>query len=134
MNDSPHDVSEGTDGGVLMAITDFGTTPSAGGNQSIGQYLSVHKDSFSNPPTNRRLKEVVAGDWLKMMKFKALELVAFGVGQVNDSPHDVSAGTDSGVLMVITDFLTTPHAEGTCLEEATHRSRGNSNPHHYYTE
>ncbi|GBN07394.1 hypothetical protein AVEN_146600-1 [Araneus ventricosus] len=23
-------------------------------NQSIGQYLSVHKDSFSNPPTNRR--------------------------------------------------------------------------------
>ncbi|GBN40052.1 hypothetical protein AVEN_87748-1 [Araneus ventricosus] len=42
------------------------------GNQSIGQYLSVHKDSFSNPPTNRRLEEVVDGDWPKMMKFKAL--------------------------------------------------------------
>ncbi|GBL92418.1 hypothetical protein AVEN_174709-1 [Araneus ventricosus] len=41
-------------------------------NQSIGQYLSAHKDSFSNPPTNRRLEEVVVGDWPKMMKFKAL--------------------------------------------------------------
>ncbi|GBM06584.1 hypothetical protein AVEN_220026-2-1, partial [Araneus ventricosus] len=41
-------------------------------NQSIGQYLSVHKDSFSNTPTNRRLEGAVAGDWLKMMKFKAL--------------------------------------------------------------
>ncbi|GBO13146.1 hypothetical protein AVEN_90963-1 [Araneus ventricosus] len=42
------------------------------GNQSIGQYLSVHKDSFSNPPNNRRLEEAVVGDWPKMMKFKAL--------------------------------------------------------------
>ncbi|GBN54974.1 hypothetical protein AVEN_261492-1 [Araneus ventricosus] len=42
------------------------------GNQSIGQYLSVHKGSFSNPPTNRRLEEAVVGDWPKMMKFKAL--------------------------------------------------------------
>ncbi|GBM46127.1 hypothetical protein AVEN_139334-1 [Araneus ventricosus] len=42
------------------------------GNQSIGQYLTVHKDSFSNPPTNRRLEEAVVGDWPKMMKFKAL--------------------------------------------------------------
>ncbi|GBM63493.1 hypothetical protein AVEN_87333-1 [Araneus ventricosus] len=41
-------------------------------NQSIGQYLSVHKDSFSNPPTNRRLEEAVVGDRPKMMKFKAL--------------------------------------------------------------
>ncbi|GBN41842.1 hypothetical protein AVEN_196065-1 [Araneus ventricosus] len=41
------------------------------GNQSIGQYLSVHKDSFSNPPTNRRLEEAVVVDWPKMMKFKA---------------------------------------------------------------
>ncbi|GBN31167.1 hypothetical protein AVEN_1662-1, partial [Araneus ventricosus] len=40
-------------------------------NQSIGQYLSVHRDSFSNPPTNRRLEEAVVGDWPKMMKFKA---------------------------------------------------------------
>ncbi|GBL67263.1 hypothetical protein AVEN_201904-1, partial [Araneus ventricosus] len=31
-------------------------------NQSIGQYLSVHKDSFSNPPDNRRLEEVVVVD------------------------------------------------------------------------
>ncbi|GBM33261.1 hypothetical protein AVEN_101608-1 [Araneus ventricosus] len=44
------------------------------GNQSIGQYLSVHKDSFSNPPTNRRLEEAVVGDWPTMMKFKALQL------------------------------------------------------------
>ncbi|GBL78957.1 hypothetical protein AVEN_48924-1 [Araneus ventricosus] len=42
------------------------------GNQSIDQYLSVHKDSFSNPTTNRRLEEAVVGDWLKMFKFKAL--------------------------------------------------------------
>ncbi|GBN98324.1 hypothetical protein AVEN_241731-1 [Araneus ventricosus] len=28
-------------------------------NQSIGQYVSVHKDSFSPPPTNRRLEEAV---------------------------------------------------------------------------
>ncbi|GBO31340.1 hypothetical protein AVEN_19631-1 [Araneus ventricosus] len=28
-------------------------------NQSIGQYLSVHYDSFSNPPTNRCLEEAV---------------------------------------------------------------------------
>ncbi|GBN51973.1 hypothetical protein AVEN_258162-1 [Araneus ventricosus] len=42
------------------------------GNQSICQYLSVHKDSFSNPPTNRRLEEAVVCDWPKMMKFKAL--------------------------------------------------------------
>ncbi|GBN60767.1 hypothetical protein AVEN_99888-1 [Araneus ventricosus] len=42
------------------------------GNQSIGQYLSVHKDSFSHRPTNRRLEEAVVGDWPKMMKFKAL--------------------------------------------------------------
>ncbi|GBM98664.1 hypothetical protein AVEN_214676-1 [Araneus ventricosus] len=32
------------------------------GNQSIGQYLSVHEESFSNPPTNRRLEEAVAGE------------------------------------------------------------------------
>ncbi|GBM40297.1 hypothetical protein AVEN_107447-1 [Araneus ventricosus] len=42
------------------------------GNESIGKYLSVHKDSFSNPPTHRRLEEAVVGDWPKMMKFKAL--------------------------------------------------------------
>ncbi|GBM42210.1 hypothetical protein AVEN_17234-2-1, partial [Araneus ventricosus] len=41
------------------------------GNQSIGQYLSVHKDSFSNPPTNRRLEDTVDGDWPKMTTFKA---------------------------------------------------------------
>ncbi|GBN11760.1 hypothetical protein AVEN_272696-1 [Araneus ventricosus] len=28
--------------------------------------------TLSNPPTNRRLKEAVVGDWPKMMKFKAL--------------------------------------------------------------
>ncbi|GBM12718.1 hypothetical protein AVEN_228512-1 [Araneus ventricosus] len=43
----------------------------SGGNQSIGQYLSVHKDSFSNPPTNGHLEEAVVVDWPKMMKFKA---------------------------------------------------------------
>ncbi|GBN58978.1 hypothetical protein AVEN_37103-1, partial [Araneus ventricosus] len=43
-------------------------------NQSIGQFLSVHKDSFSNTPTNRRLEEAVAVDWPKMMKFKDSEL------------------------------------------------------------
>ncbi|GBN96755.1 hypothetical protein AVEN_74863-1 [Araneus ventricosus] len=42
------------------------------GNQSIEQYFSIHKDSFSNPPTNRRLEEAVVGEWLKVMKFKAL--------------------------------------------------------------
>ncbi|GBO33117.1 hypothetical protein AVEN_169249-1 [Araneus ventricosus] len=42
------------------------------GNQSIGQYLSVQKDSFSHPPTNRRLEEAVVDDWPKMMEFKAL--------------------------------------------------------------
>ncbi|GBM76972.1 hypothetical protein AVEN_161455-1, partial [Araneus ventricosus] len=31
-------------------------------NQSIGQYLSVHKDSFRNPPTNRRLEDAVVVD------------------------------------------------------------------------
>ncbi|GBO16609.1 hypothetical protein AVEN_50383-1 [Araneus ventricosus] len=40
------------------------------GNQSIGQYLSIHKDSISNPPTNRRLEEAVVVDWPKMIKFK----------------------------------------------------------------
>ncbi|GBL96721.1 hypothetical protein AVEN_111857-1 [Araneus ventricosus] len=48
------------------------TLVSATGNQSIGRYVSVHKDSFSNPPTNRRLEEAVVGDWTKMMKFKGL--------------------------------------------------------------
>ncbi|GBN74667.1 hypothetical protein AVEN_110745-1, partial [Araneus ventricosus] len=41
-------------------------------NQSIGQYLSFHKDSFNNPPINRLLEEAVVGDWPKMMKFRAL--------------------------------------------------------------
>ncbi|GBM82829.1 hypothetical protein AVEN_180917-1 [Araneus ventricosus] len=41
------------------------------GNQFIGQYLSVRKDSFSNPPTHRRLEEAVVVDCPKMMKFKA---------------------------------------------------------------
>ncbi|GBN32156.1 hypothetical protein AVEN_136394-1 [Araneus ventricosus] len=45
--------------GMLTAITGYGPTPHEGGNQSIGQYLSVHKDSFSNPPTNRRLEEAI---------------------------------------------------------------------------
>ncbi|GBO44087.1 hypothetical protein AVEN_251506-1, partial [Araneus ventricosus] len=40
-------------------------------NQSIGQYSSVHKDSFSNPPTHRRLEEAVVADWPTVMKFKA---------------------------------------------------------------
>ncbi|GBL90106.1 hypothetical protein AVEN_135462-1 [Araneus ventricosus] len=40
------------------------------GNQSIGQHLSIHEDSFSNP-TNRRPGEAVLVDWSKMMKFKA---------------------------------------------------------------
>ncbi|GBN26215.1 hypothetical protein AVEN_221389-1, partial [Araneus ventricosus] len=40
-------------------------------NQSIGRYLYVHKDSFNNPPNNRRLEEEVVVDWPKMMKFKA---------------------------------------------------------------
>ncbi|GBO28253.1 hypothetical protein AVEN_138735-1, partial [Araneus ventricosus] len=43
-------------------------------NQSIGQYLSVPKDSFSNPPTSRRLEKVVVVDRPKMMKFKASSL------------------------------------------------------------
>ncbi|GBM24149.1 hypothetical protein AVEN_167552-1 [Araneus ventricosus] len=43
-------------------------------NQSIGQCLSVHKDSFSNPPTNRWLQEAVVVHWSKMMKFKASKL------------------------------------------------------------
>ncbi|GBO16390.1 hypothetical protein AVEN_274525-1, partial [Araneus ventricosus] len=43
-------------------------------NQSIGQYSSVHEDSFSIPPTNRRLKKAVVGDWDEMMKFKASQL------------------------------------------------------------
>ncbi|GBN89598.1 hypothetical protein AVEN_237865-1 [Araneus ventricosus] len=42
------------------------------GNQSIDEYLSVHKDSFINSPTNRRLEEAVVGDWPKIMKFKSL--------------------------------------------------------------
>ncbi|GBO46510.1 hypothetical protein AVEN_257598-1 [Araneus ventricosus] len=33
------------------------------GNQSIVPYLSVPKDSFSNPPTNGRLEEAVVVDW-----------------------------------------------------------------------
>ncbi|GBO40714.1 hypothetical protein AVEN_71157-1 [Araneus ventricosus] len=39
--------------------------------QSIGQYLSVHKEPSSNPPTNRRLEEAAVVDWPKMMRFKA---------------------------------------------------------------
>ncbi|GBL96657.1 hypothetical protein AVEN_207817-1 [Araneus ventricosus] len=39
-------------------------------NPSFGQYLPVHKDSFSNPPTNRRLDEAVVVDWPKMMRFE----------------------------------------------------------------
>ncbi|GBO16230.1 hypothetical protein AVEN_72905-1 [Araneus ventricosus] len=41
------------------------------GSQFIGQYLSVHKELFCNPPTNRRLEEAIDVDWFKMMKFKA---------------------------------------------------------------
>ncbi|GBM37242.1 hypothetical protein AVEN_15800-1 [Araneus ventricosus] len=40
-------------------------------SQSTGQYLSVHKDSFSYPATNRRLEEAVVVDWPELMKFKA---------------------------------------------------------------
>ncbi|GBL89277.1 Putative inorganic phosphate cotransporter [Araneus ventricosus] len=61
--------------GMLCASEFLGGWPSVfyiGGNQSIGQYLSVHKDSFSNPPTSKRLEEAVVGDWPKMIKFKAL--------------------------------------------------------------
>ncbi|GBL99873.1 hypothetical protein AVEN_162864-1 [Araneus ventricosus] len=49
------------------------------GNQSIGQYLSVHKDSFSNPQANRRLEEAVVADWPKMMKSKLYNLVNFSL-------------------------------------------------------
>ncbi|GBN08822.1 hypothetical protein AVEN_267209-1 [Araneus ventricosus] len=38
------------------------------GNQSIGQYLSVHKDSFSNPPTNRRLEEAIVVQTLSIIR------------------------------------------------------------------
>ncbi|GBN41457.1 hypothetical protein AVEN_175234-1 [Araneus ventricosus] len=55
----------------------FDVDLSTGGNQFIGQYLSVHKDPFSNLQTNRRLEEAVVGDWPKMMKFKALKLGKF---------------------------------------------------------
>ncbi|GBO37987.1 hypothetical protein AVEN_206096-1, partial [Araneus ventricosus] len=34
-------------------------------NQSFDQYLSVHKDSFNNPPTNRRLEEAAVLRWLR---------------------------------------------------------------------
>ncbi|GBM91582.1 hypothetical protein AVEN_209410-1 [Araneus ventricosus] len=43
--------SSSTEAGVLVAITGHGPTPLEGGNLSIGQYLSVPKDSFSNLPT-----------------------------------------------------------------------------------
>ncbi|GBN56892.1 hypothetical protein AVEN_97531-1, partial [Araneus ventricosus] len=46
-------------------------------NQSVDQYLSVHKDSFSKSPTNRRLEEAIVVEWPKMMKFKASELGKF---------------------------------------------------------
>ncbi|GBM96762.1 hypothetical protein AVEN_51745-1 [Araneus ventricosus] len=56
-----------------LPISQYIFEPSMGfaGNQSIDQYLSVHKDSFSNPPTNRRIEEGVIVDCSKMMKFKA---------------------------------------------------------------
>ncbi|GBL74232.1 hypothetical protein AVEN_235239-1 [Araneus ventricosus] len=41
------------------------------GNHSIGQYLSIHKDSFSKPPANRRVEKAVLVDRSQMMKFKA---------------------------------------------------------------
>ncbi|GBN68560.1 hypothetical protein AVEN_114854-1 [Araneus ventricosus] len=44
------------------------------GNPSIGQNLSVHKDSFTQPPTNRRLEETPVVDWPEMMKSKASSL------------------------------------------------------------
>ncbi|GBN34867.1 hypothetical protein AVEN_240997-1 [Araneus ventricosus] len=53
---------------VMLGIA---TSANVSGNQSIDHYLSVHKDSFSNPPTNRRIEEAVVGDWRKMMKFEA---------------------------------------------------------------
>ncbi|GBM02185.1 hypothetical protein AVEN_190604-1 [Araneus ventricosus] len=49
----------------------FHSTKDLQRNQSIGQYLSVHKDSFSNPPTNRGVEEAIVVDWPKMMEFKA---------------------------------------------------------------
>ncbi|GBM19173.1 hypothetical protein AVEN_79888-1 [Araneus ventricosus] len=49
-----------------------GLHQTAPGNQSIGQYLSDHIDTFSHPPTNRRLEEAVVGDCPKMLEFKAL--------------------------------------------------------------
>ncbi|GBL90562.1 hypothetical protein AVEN_138071-1, partial [Araneus ventricosus] len=53
---------------VMLGIA---TCANVSGNQSIGHYLSVHKDSFSKSPTNRRLEEAVVGDRSKMVKFKA---------------------------------------------------------------
>ncbi|GBM02857.1 hypothetical protein AVEN_52034-1 [Araneus ventricosus] len=56
---------------ALFGLMGYKSKPEGVGNQSIGQYLSIHKDSFSHPPTNRRLEEAVVLDWSKVMKFKA---------------------------------------------------------------
>ncbi|GBL88920.1 hypothetical protein AVEN_159012-1 [Araneus ventricosus] len=57
-----------------IKIVEIGRVVEAGelseGNQSIGQYLSVHKDSFSNTPTNRRFEEAIVVDRPKLMEFK----------------------------------------------------------------
>ncbi|GBL57149.1 hypothetical protein AVEN_31511-1 [Araneus ventricosus] len=44
-------------------------------NPSIGQYLSVHKDSFSYPPSNRRLEEAVVVEWSLILKRRLLILL-----------------------------------------------------------
>ncbi|GBM56490.1 hypothetical protein AVEN_110509-1 [Araneus ventricosus] len=48
---------------VAAVVIQFYPDATAGrGNQSIGQYLPIHKDSFSNPTTNRCLEEAVVVD------------------------------------------------------------------------
>ncbi|GBL88276.1 hypothetical protein AVEN_102961-1 [Araneus ventricosus] len=60
--------------GVVNPVTSKEDVPLRGvfaGNQPIDQYLSVSKDSFSNPPNNGYLEETVVVDWSNTMKFKA---------------------------------------------------------------
>ncbi|GBN29363.1 hypothetical protein AVEN_145632-1 [Araneus ventricosus] len=86
------------------------------GNQSIGQYLSVHKDSFSNQPTNRRLEEMVAVDWRKMKKFKDSQLGHHG------HMHTGSQSILSIGVQFVEVRVCARHSSEVCKEKVMHSS------------
>ncbi|GBM42552.1 hypothetical protein AVEN_3356-1 [Araneus ventricosus] len=101
-------------------------------NQSIGQYLSVHKDSFSDLPTNKRLEEAVVGDWPKMMKFEAsCSATSMASGEQKRRTEEANREfnqdwTESFAFICNTNGIPTCHI---CHEKLAHNKKSNLERH-----